>query len=154
MSDADVPPSSSLDPIGIQTPGVPHKDNVASKAPQSPHRSDQKLPPPPNRADADRDEDTAKADSEAETIIQSGRESLSPEKRRKHTQHAAHVDADKRRNGDVLSDGELSLNSRKRKLSHAMSCINGQELGLSPKLTVVGNDFVCQSLILGRLFEA
>lgn len=44
--------------------------------------------------------------------------------------------------------------SRKRKLSHAMSCINGQELGLSPKLTVVGNDFVCQSLILGRLFEA
>lgn len=44
--------------------------------------------------------------------------------------------------------------SRKRKLPHSMSCINGQELGLSPKLTVVGNDFVCQSLILGRLFEA
>lgn len=44
--------------------------------------------------------------------------------------------------------------TKKRKLSHSMSCIGGQELGLSPKLTVVGNDFVCQSLILGRLFEA
>lgn len=47
-----------------------------------------------------------------------------------------------------------SSGSKKRKLSHSMSCISGQELGLSPKLTVVGNDFVCQSLILGRLFEA
>lgn len=44
--------------------------------------------------------------------------------------------------------------SRKRKLSHSMNCINGQELGLSPKLIVVGNDFVCQSLILGRIFGA
>lgn len=44
--------------------------------------------------------------------------------------------------------------TKRRKLSHFMGCINGQELSLSSKITVVGNDFVCQSLILGRLFEA
>ena len=43
---------------------------------------------------------------------------------------------------------------KRRKMSHFMGCISGQELGLSSKITVVGNDFVCQSLILGRLFEA
>lgn len=44
--------------------------------------------------------------------------------------------------------------TKRRKMSHFMGCISGQELGLSSKITVVGNDFVCQSLILGRLFEA
>lgn len=44
--------------------------------------------------------------------------------------------------------------TKRRKMSHFMGCISGQELGLSSKITVVGNDFVCQSLILGRLFGA
>lgn len=44
--------------------------------------------------------------------------------------------------------------TKRRKVSHFMGCITGQELGLSSNITVVGNDFVCQSLILGRLFEA
>lgn len=44
--------------------------------------------------------------------------------------------------------------TKKRKPSHFAACISGQDLGLSPKVTIVGNDFVCQSLILGKLFEA
>lgn len=115
MSDADVPPSSSLDPVGTDGAGVGQKDNVAPKSSPSPPRPDDNQPASVNSATADRDEDNTKADSEAETIIQSGRESLSPEKRRKHIQHAAHVNADKGRNGDGVADGELSPNSRKRK---------------------------------------
>lgn len=52
------------------------------------------------------------------------------------------------------TDSNSGRGTKRRKMSHFMGCISGQELGLSSKITVVGNDFVCQSLILGRLFEA
>ncbi|KAE8349435.1 hypothetical protein BDV28DRAFT_151891 [Aspergillus coremiiformis] len=62
-----------------------------------------------------------KADSEAETIIQSGRESLSPEKRRKYIQHEP-----KRRDDDHVDAAESDLppndlQVRKRKLSDSDS---------------------------------
>ena len=78
MSDADVSPSSPLDPVSTDGPGVGHKDNVALKSSPSPHRPDENQPGSKDNATADREEDNTKADSEAETIIQSGRESLSP----------------------------------------------------------------------------
>lgn len=115
MSDADVPPSSSLDVVSTEGPGVVQRDNVALKSSPSPHRPDTIPPAALDNVDADRDEGSTKADSEAETIIQSGRESLSPEKRRKHIQHAAHLNVDKGRNGETLGDGESSPNSKKRK---------------------------------------
>lgn len=110
-----MPPLSSLEPVITDGPVVAHKDNVEQKSSPSPLRADENQPASVDNAAADRDEDYTKADSEAETIIQSGRESLSPEKRRKHLQHATHVNVDKGRNGEVVADGELSPNSRKPK---------------------------------------
>ena len=56
--------------------------------------------------------------------------------------------------GSAAVGPQSGRGTKRRKMSHFMGCISGQDLGLSPKLTVVGNDFVCQSLILGKLFEA
>lgn len=133
MSDADVSPSSPLDPVSTDGPGVGHKDNVALKSSPSPHRPDENQPGSKDNATADREEDNTKADSEAETIIQSGRESLSPEKRRKHIQHAAHVHADKGRNGDGVADGDLSPSSRKRKRVEDGVLTNVQEAAPATK---------------------
>ncbi|RMJ21857.1 ankyrin repeat protein [Aspergillus sp. HF37] len=82
--------------------------NVNSRSfskPPSPKRSS--IPPDDHvstRADPAGDGDapaSPKADSEAETIIQSGRESLSPEKRRKHITHDP-----KRRDGNNEPDAD------------------------------------------------
>ncbi|PWY86395.1 hypothetical protein BO94DRAFT_535549 [Aspergillus sclerotioniger CBS 115572] len=45
----------------------------------------------------------------------------------------------------------MSLNSRKRKRSRLTESISSDELGMD-NVKTVGNEFVCQSLILGRLF--
>ncbi|KAL4996306.1 hypothetical protein BDV10DRAFT_172549 [Aspergillus recurvatus] len=44
-----------------------------------------------------------------------------------------------------------SLPSKRRRNSRLTEAINGDDLGLSSNVRVVGNEFVCQSLILGRL---
>lgn len=116
MSDADVPPPSSLDAVNADGPLPKKVDNVARK-------SSSPLNPPTNAPRAaldeeinlDQDEGSIKADSEAETIIQSGRESLSPEKRRKHIQHAARVNSGRPEDGHESVERELSPGSRKRK---------------------------------------
>lgn len=42
--------------------------------------------------------------------------------------------------------------AKKRKRTELVECIDGSDLGLSTSVRIVGNEFVCQSLILGRLF--
>ncbi|RHZ68174.1 hypothetical protein CDV55_105124 [Aspergillus turcosus] len=42
--------------------------------------------------------------------------------------------------------------TKKRKRTELVECIDGSDLGLSSSVRIVGNEFVCQSLILGRLF--
>jgi Ankyrin repeats (3 copies) len=115
MSDADIPPSSSLDAVSADGPRSAQEDNVASKSSPSPPQ----LPDVP-RASLDREtnddgEGSTKAESEAETIIQSGRESLSPEKRRKHIKHAPRDSDEKPEDGREVAEVELSPSSRKRK---------------------------------------
>lgn len=47
-----------------------------------------------------------------------------------------------------------SSRGKKRKRSELMESISGNDLGLSEKkVRIVGNEFVCQSLILGKLFD-
>ncbi|RHZ56667.1 chromatin-binding protein RAD9 [Aspergillus thermomutatus] len=43
--------------------------------------------------------------------------------------------------------------TKKRKRIELVESINGNDIGLSTSVRIVGNEFVCQSLILGRLFE-
>ncbi|KAE8401132.1 hypothetical protein BDV37DRAFT_187669 [Aspergillus pseudonomiae] len=43
--------------------------------------------------------------------------------------------------------------SRKRKRNELTESISGSDLGLSTNVRIVGNEFVCQSLILGRLID-
>ncbi|KAJ5616018.1 hypothetical protein N7537_001132 [Penicillium hordei] len=67
------------DPVGPSSPGKARVDShprVDSDGPTRVHSEGEEDGPPSPRAD-----------SEAETIIQSGRESLSPEKKRKHIKH-------------------------------------------------------------------
>ncbi|KAF5867191.1 hypothetical protein ETB97_004112 [Aspergillus alliaceus] len=47
----------------------------------------------------------------------------------------------------------LFQRSRKRKRTESTESINGSDLGLSTNVRIVGNEFVCQSLILGRLID-
>jgi DNA repair protein RAD9 len=42
--------------------------------------------------------------------------------------------------------------TKKRKRSELVESIDGSDIGLSTSVKIVGNEFVCQSLILGRLF--
>ncbi|OJJ33063.1 hypothetical protein ASPWEDRAFT_43117 [Aspergillus wentii DTO 134E9] len=49
---------------------------------------------------------------------------------------------------------QSSRGSKKRKRDELMGSINGNDVGLDKSVQVVGNEFVVQSLILGRLFEA
>ena len=51
----------------------------------------------------------------------------------------------------VLAAG--SLPSKRRKNSRLTETISGDDLGLNSNVRVVGNEFVCQSLILGRLVD-
>ncbi|KAL4812805.1 fungal Rad9-like Rad53-binding-domain-containing protein [Aspergillus spinulosporus] len=51
----------------------------------------------------------------------------------------------------VLAAG--SLPSKRRKNSRLTEPISGDDLGLNSNVRVVGNEFVCQSLILGRLVD-
>lgn len=76
-----------------------------------------------------------KADSEAETIIQSGRESLSPEKRRKYIQHEPRRRDIQVDNGDTVEDSSLpdDTHIRKRKRSIDDS-IAERDRGFSPEL--------------------
>lgn len=122
MSDADVAPPSSLDALGVEDPRPAQEQ--PSKLPSPP------LIPPPSessRAKVDREQQqheadqddvlSTKADSEAETIIQSGRESLSPEKRRKHIQHFPRNDVDKNDQAEPPVERESSPSVKKRKRS-------------------------------------
>jgi hypothetical protein len=120
MSDVDVVSSSSLPPSA----DAPHPAQVTDGKESDDHHHTLTSPPPVPRpvevssekGDAEADEVlSTKADSEAETIIQSGRESLSPEKRRKHTQHD-HADAVEQKQAvDAAADRDASPNTRKRK---------------------------------------
>ncbi|KAE8351751.1 hypothetical protein BDV28DRAFT_13774 [Aspergillus coremiiformis] len=47
----------------------------------------------------------------------------------------------------------LSQRSRKRKRNELTESISGSDLGLRSSVRIVGNEFVCQSLILGRLID-
>ncbi|KAF9895393.1 Set3 complex subunit [Aspergillus nanangensis] len=93
-------PSGPPSPRRVSLPPIPRGNNGPSKE-SAPAVEEGDGPASP------------KADSEAETIIQSGRESLSPEKRRKYIQHEP-----KRRNdGHDLVDSDLppnDLHVRKR----------------------------------------
>jgi DNA repair protein RAD9 len=42
--------------------------------------------------------------------------------------------------------------TKKRKRTELVESIDGSDIGLSTSVRIVGNEFVCQSLILGRLF--
>ncbi|KAB8072867.1 hypothetical protein BDV29DRAFT_147053 [Aspergillus leporis] len=46
-----------------------------------------------------------------------------------------------------------SQRSRKRKRNELTESISGSDLGLSTNVRIVGNEFVCQSLILGKLID-
>lgn len=49
--------------------------------------------------------------------------------------------------------GPASLPSKKRRKSRLTEPVNGDDLSLNNGVRVVGNEFVCQSLILGRLVD-
>ncbi|OKL60332.1 hypothetical protein UA08_04197 [Talaromyces atroroseus] len=118
MSDADIPPSSSLDAVSADRPRSAQWDNVASKSMSSLRQLlDVPRAPLDRESNDDGDEGSTKAESEAETIIQSGRESLSPEKRRKPIQHAPRENFEKSEDGHEAADAELSPSSKKRKRS-------------------------------------
>lgn len=118
MSDVDVVQSSSL-----PTPSV--EVSRATQPEENRHNSSQK----PSSADpvavADSDESrngraddgpfSPRADSEAETIIQSGRESLSPEKRRKLSGFERNHDHALHGISEPAAAGDVSPTSRKRK---------------------------------------
>lgn len=76
-----------------------------------------------------------KADSEAETIIQSGRESLSPEKRRKYIQHEPRrldVQVD---NSDTVGNSALPDDTHIRKRNRSIDeSIAERDRGFSPEL--------------------
>ncbi|RHZ58101.1 hypothetical protein CDV55_101809 [Aspergillus turcosus] len=76
-----------------------------------------------------------KADSEAETIIQSGRESLSPEKRRKYIQHEPKRHDVQVDNSDAVEDSSLPDDTRIRKRKRSIDgSIAERDRGFSPKL--------------------
>ncbi|GLA96154.1 hypothetical protein AtubIFM57143_003619 [Aspergillus tubingensis] len=53
----------------------------------------------------------------------------------------------------ALGSSLSTAGSRKRKRSKLMESFDGNELGVNSNVKIVGNEFVCQSLILGRLFD-
>ncbi|PYH96169.1 hypothetical protein BO71DRAFT_472604 [Aspergillus ellipticus CBS 707.79] len=61
-----------------------------------------------------------------------------------------YVDDDDRLSAKAMTSG---AGSRKRKRSRPSESMSENDLGLGTNVKIVGNDFVCQSLILGRLFD-
>lgn len=118
MSDVDVVQSSSL-----PTPSV--EVSRATQPEKNRHNSSQIPPSADPGAVADSDENrngraddgsfSPRADSEAETIIQSGRESLSPEKRRKFTGFERSQDHTIKVVPESAATGDISPAPRKRK---------------------------------------
>jgi hypothetical protein len=53
----------------------------------------------------------------------------------------------------TLAAGSSGAVSKKRRNSRLTESMNGDDLGLSSSVRIVGNEFVCQSLILGRLVD-
>ncbi|PYH42742.1 chromatin-binding protein RAD9 [Aspergillus saccharolyticus JOP 1030-1] len=53
----------------------------------------------------------------------------------------------------LSTSGSSGTGPRKRKRTKLMESVTGDNLGLSTNVRIVGNEFVCQSLILGRLFD-
>ncbi|GAB1200769.1 hypothetical protein APSETT444_010148 [Aspergillus pseudonomiae] len=131
MSDVDA--VSSL-PAALDAGHSALAIKVNHRSPSGPRSPKRSSPFPAYRREGDRAKEvdpvagagegppSPKADSEAETIIQSGRESLSPEKRRKYIQHEP-----KRRDDDDHVDAVESdlppndLQVRKRKLTDSDS---------------------------------
>ncbi|KAJ5084612.1 hypothetical protein NUU61_009191 [Penicillium alfredii] len=96
---AAVRPDSAGPPSPGKAPKTDPPSRESSHGPTQHARSEEDGPPSP------------RADSEAETIIQSGRESLSPEKKRKHIKHDPQrlaidgVDGNKRKKPRVEDEG-------------------------------------------------
>ncbi|KAL4886333.1 hypothetical protein BJY04DRAFT_229381 [Aspergillus karnatakaensis] len=53
----------------------------------------------------------------------------------------------------TLASGSTGIASKKRRKSRLTDSINEDDLGLNSNVRIVGNEFVCQSLILGRLVD-
>ncbi|PYI22945.1 hypothetical protein BO99DRAFT_409716 [Aspergillus violaceofuscus CBS 115571] len=49
--------------------------------------------------------------------------------------------------------GSGSTSRKRKRTTKLMESVTGDDLGLSTNVRIVGNEFVCQSLILGRLFD-
>ncbi|KAJ0415877.1 hypothetical protein BJY00DRAFT_304598 [Aspergillus carlsbadensis] len=64
-----------------------------------------------------------------------------------------YIDDDDKATKVVAASAGASVLSRKRRKSRLMESTNGDGLGLDTNVRVVGNEFVCQSLILGRLVD-
>ncbi|KAL2845245.1 hypothetical protein BJY01DRAFT_263709 [Aspergillus pseudoustus] len=64
-----------------------------------------------------------------------------------------YIDDDDKATRAVAASAGAPLPSKKRRKSRLMESANGDDLGLDPRVRVVGNEFVCQSLILGRLVD-
>ncbi|PWY79597.1 hypothetical protein BO70DRAFT_371666 [Aspergillus heteromorphus CBS 117.55] len=64
-----------------------------------------------------------------------------------------YVDEDDRLCAKAVTSGSSLAGSRKRKRSRLTESTSGNDLGLDTNVKIVGNEFLCQSLILGRLFD-
>ncbi|KAL3469855.1 hypothetical protein BJX99DRAFT_251655 [Aspergillus californicus] len=67
-----------------------------------------------------------------------------------------YVDDDDKVGSKAIAAGSFgagSFMSKKRRKSKLLESVNGDDLGLDSSVQVVGNEFVCQSLILGRLVD-
>ncbi|KAI9373754.1 hypothetical protein BJX61DRAFT_532899 [Aspergillus egyptiacus] len=53
----------------------------------------------------------------------------------------------------IDDDDKAGLSSKKRRKSRLIESVSGDDLGLGSNIGIVGNEFVCQSLILGRLVD-
>ncbi|CEN60180.1 hypothetical protein ASPCAL02621 [Aspergillus calidoustus] len=64
-----------------------------------------------------------------------------------------YIDDDDKATNVMATSAGGSVLSKKRRKSRLMESTNGDGLGLGTNVRVVGNEFVCQSLILGRLVD-
>ncbi|RDW93170.1 chromatin-binding protein RAD9 [Aspergillus mulundensis] len=53
----------------------------------------------------------------------------------------------------ALATGSGAVSSKRRRKSRLTEALSGDDLGLNSNVRIVGNEFVCQSLILGRLVD-
>ena len=114
---AALDPGRSALAVNVNPQSFPKPPSPNRKPSQQIHPSDDDaLKKDPSAGDGDAPL-SPKADSEAETIIQSGRESLSPEKRRKYITHEPKRHDDRDDNvGAVERDSPNDLQFRKRKV--------------------------------------